>query len=84
VVVQSTEVTLAVAVRDIDWMKETMKDIRDGVKTLQQREEQYATKKEVDDLRKEVDKLKGWRNWIMGAIALGGFVVGTASKWKWW
>lgn len=90
---ESQEVKLAVAVNDITWMKSTLTDVSEGMKNLQTAFEQnaqvqgktYATKEDLKAVSDEVDKLKTWRNFVGGAMALCGFLAGLGIEaWRTW
>ncbi|GLG01583.1 hypothetical protein Alches_16230 [Alicyclobacillus hesperidum subsp. aegles] len=86
---KSQEVTLAVAVTEISYIKETLKETNEDVKHLLRRMDEqsqlYATKAELGDLKRDVEKLKTWRNYVGGGMALGGFLLGlVAEAWRSW
>lgn len=73
---ESPDVKLAVAVNDIDWMKQTMTDTRDAVKDLSEYVKTQATKQDMAVLEQRVRKLENWRNWLTGAyIVIAGLFV---------
>lgn len=90
---ESQEVKLAVAVNDITWMKSTLTDVSEGMKSLQsafetnaqQQSKTYATKEDLKVVADEVDKLKAWRWKMGGGVAIGSFVLGIAAEaWRGW
>ncbi|GMA64940.1 hypothetical protein NZD89_06030 [Alicyclobacillus fastidiosus] len=84
----SQEVQLAIATNDIIWMKATIADMNEGIKNLQEaleraiktQDEKYATKVEVETVRKDVENLKQWRWKIGGALGLIGMVIGWVAS----
>lgn len=82
---ESPDVKLAVAVNDIDWMKQTMTDTRDAVKDLSEYVKTQATKQDMAVLEQRVRKLENWRNWLTGAyIVIAGLFVMTFEYGRQW
>lgn len=92
----SSDVTLAVAVRDIEWIKESQRSTNRGIEQLQNtisqymkdqtdRSEKYATKQELDTVKREVESLKLWRKGLTTAISLvvGAAIVGFEYLKQW-
>jgi len=71
---EDESVKLAVAVNDINWIKETMTDTRDAVKELsvyiKAQDEHSAKKEDLKSLEIRVSKLEGWQKYIKGALAV--------------
>lgn len=42
--------------------------------------EQERTNREIEGLKKDVKRLEAWRNYLAGAIAILGFVVGVVIQ----
>lgn len=90
------EAKLAVAVNDIEWIKDSQKTTNALIQTMQttlsqhmkeqtDRAEKFATKEELKEVKRDVDKLKKWRWQVGGALALGTFVLGIAAEaWRSW
>lgn len=43
------------------------------------KQQQEALTRRLHDMQKQVDKLKSWRNWIGGGLALAAFVIVVLS-----
>lgn len=84
---ESQESKVAVAVNDIEWLKESQRSTNSGIAQLQltltqhindqnTRSNNFATKQELNAVKEDVDKLKAWRWKIGGALALIGVLLG--------
>ena len=87
---ESQEAKVAVAVNDIEWLKESQRSTNRGIDQLQttlsqymkeqnDRSEKFATKDELNAVRSDVDKLKKWRWQVGGAIAVIAVLLGLGE-----
>lgn len=79
---ENQDTRLAVAANDIEWIKQSLRETRDAIEEIKdvmreqnERADQYATKEDVENIRRDAESLKTWRSWITGVI----FTVGTIA-----
>ncbi|KPV42030.1 hypothetical protein [Alicyclobacillus ferrooxydans] len=88
---ENQEARLAVAVNDIEWIKDSQRSTNRGIEQLQttltqymkeqdDRSEKFATKEELSIVRRDVTKLKEWRWKVGGGLAALSFLMGLAAE----
>lgn len=89
---ENQEARLAVAVNDIEWIKESQRSTNKGIEQLQttlsqhmkeqnERAGKYATKEDVNAIQADVDKLKAKVYIFSGIMIVVGVLFKYAPAW---